>query len=155
MSSIAEMMHEKVVTAGPEEMVDSVVRRMCEAEVGAVLIVENDKLRAVFSERDLLTRVVGEGRDPSSTPVGVVSTDGVVSVERSASVRKCAETLKERQIRHLPITDDGKPIGIVSARDFFEKVTGEFETLLDRIKYDAELQQAEDPYDHFGGSYGR
>ena len=156
MSSIEGMMHEKIVTAGPDEMVDSVVRRMCDTGVGSVLIVEDEKLRAVFSERDLLTRVVADGRDPKTTRVGEVATEQVVTVKSSASIRKCAEALKLRKVRHLPVTDDdGKPIGIVSARDFFENVTGELETLLDRVKYDADLHQAEDPYDHFGGSYGR
>jgi CBS domain-containing protein len=155
MTSIEALMHEKVVTAGPDEMVDAVVRRMCDTGVGAVLIVEDEKLRAVFSERDLLTRVVGEGRAPSSTRVGEVSTEQVVSVSRDTSIRKCAEALKLRKVRHLPVTEDGRPVGIVSARDFFETVTGELETLLERARYDAELREAEDPYDHFGGSYGR
>ena len=58
-------------------------------------------------------------------------------------------------MRHLPIADDGKLVGIVSARDFFEQVAGELETLIDRLRHDAELREGEDPYDHFGGSYGR
>jgi len=155
MSLIEDVMHENPVSVGPDEMVDSVVRRMCEAGVGAVLVVEDEKLRAVFSERDLLTRVVGDGRDPATTRVGEVSTEQVVTVSRDAPIRKCAEALKARRIRHLPVTEDGKPIAIISARDFFERITGELETLMDRAKYDTAVHQAEDPYDHMGGSYGR
>ncbi len=155
MSSVQEMMHEPVLTAAPDERVDSVVRRMCTAEVGAVLVVEDGKLRGIFSERDLLARVVGGGRNPSETRVGEVSTEKVVTVAPSASIRECAEALRSGKIRHLPVVDDGKPVGIVSARDFFEKVAGELETLIDRLRYDAELHENEDPYDHFGGSYGR
>jgi signal-transduction protein with cAMP-binding, CBS, and nucleotidyltransferase domain len=155
MSLIEDVMHENPVSVGPDEMVDSVVRKMCDAGVGAVLVVEDGKLRSVFSERDLLTRVVADGRDPATTRVAEVSTEQVVTVSRDASIRKCAEALKNRRIRHLPVTEDGKPIAIISARDFFERITGELETLMNRAKYDAELHQAEDPYDHMGGSYGR
>jgi signal-transduction protein with cAMP-binding, CBS, and nucleotidyltransferase domain len=155
MSLIEDVMHENPVSVGPDERVDSVVRKMCDAGVGAVLVVEDGKLRSVFSERDLLTRVVADGRDPATTRVAEVSTEQVVTVSRDASIRQCAEALKNRRIRHLPVTEDGKPIAIISARDFFERITGELETLMDRAKYDAELHQAEDPYDHMGGSYGR
>ena len=156
MSLIVELMHDAVVTADPDEMVDVVVRRMCEVGVGAVVVIEDGKLRSVFSERDVLTRVVGEGRDPAKTRVGEVSTEQVVSVTRDTHIRKCAEALKARRVRHLPVTDDeGKVVGMVSARDFFERVSGELESWIDRAKYDEELRQAEDPYDHLGGSYGR
>ncbi|MCP4035708.1 MAG: CBS domain-containing protein [bacterium] len=155
MSTIEGLMQEQLVTAAPTETVDAVVKRMCEAGVGAVLVVENDALRGVFSERDLLTRVVGQGRDPATTSVGSVSSDDVVSVGRDASLRECASTLQVHGVRHLPVTNDGKPVGVISARDFFEKVTGELETLIDRLRYDDALKGVEDPYDHVGGSYGR
>ena len=155
MSTIEGLMQQQLVTATPDETVEAVVKRMCEADVGAVLIVENDTLCGVFSERDLLTRVVGQGRAPATTLVGSVSSNDVTSVSRDASVRDCAATLQVQGVRHLPVTNDGKPVGVISARDFFEKVTGELERLIDRLRYDDALEGVEDPYDHVGGSYGR
>lgn len=155
MSTIEGLMQKQLVTASPDEMVDTVVKRMCEAGVGAVLVVENDTLRGVFSERDLLARVIGKGLEPAATSVGDVSTNDVTSVSRDASVRECVSTLQVQGVRHLPVTNGGKPIGVISARDFFEKVTGELESLFDRLRYDDALSAVEDPYDHVGGSYGR
>ena len=108
----------------------------------------------VFSERDLLIRVVGQGRDPRITAVGGVATDDVVSATRETSIRECVSILQQHSVRHLPVLHEGKLVGIVSARDFFEKLTGGFEKLIDRLRYDEALREVADPYDHMGGGFG-
>ncbi len=155
MTSIEEIMQTELVTAEAEEKVEAVVRRMTEAGVGAALVLEDGALRAVFTERDLLHRVVGEGRSPADTRVLDVSTEQVVTVARDASIRRCAEALTKRKVRHLPVVENGRPVGIVSARDFFERVAGRLEELVDHLRYENQLAENEDPYDHLGGSYGR
>lgn len=155
MTSIEDIMHRDVVTAEPDEDVVVVVRRMSDAGVGAAVIVEKGQVKGLFSERDLLNRVVNEGRDPVSTRVIEASTEQVVSVPHDASIKTCAEALKTRKMRHLPVVDDGKLVGIVSARDFFELLSGRFEDLVEHLRYENQLAQDEDPYDHLGGSYGR
>jgi CBS domain-containing protein len=155
MTMIESFMQREVITATPDESVEVVVKRMCEAEVGAVVITEGEKLLGVFSERDLLIRVVGQGRDPKITAGGGVATDDVVSVTRETSIRECVSLLQQHSVRHLPVLDEGRPVGIVSARDFFGKLTGEFEKLIDRLRYDEALREVADPYDHVGGGFGR
>jgi len=155
MTSIEEIMHTDVVTAAPDETVATVAARMSDAGVGAAVVIDGGKLRALFSERDLLNRVVGDGRDPSSTTVIQAATEQVVSVPKETSIKACAETLKSGKLRHLPVVNDGKLVGIVSARDFFELLSGRFEDLVEHLRYDNQLAQGEDPYDHLGGSYGR
>ncbi len=155
MTSIEELMHGDLVTAEPSETVEAVVGRMREAGVGAAVIVEDGALRALFTERDLLTRVVGDGRDPAQTPVIQASTEQVVSVEKGTPIRTCTDALKKRKVRHLPVVEGGRPIGIVSARDFFELLAGRLEGLVDHLRYENQLAEGEDPYDHLGGSYGR
>ena len=155
MTSIEELMHRDVVTAEPDETVGAVVRRMCDAGVGAAVIVEDGALRALFTERDLLTRVVGDGKDPASTRIIEVSTEQVITVPRDTPLRTCAEALKKRKSRHLPVVEGGRPVGIVSARDFFELLSEGLEGLVDQLRYEDQLASGEDPYDHLGGSYGR
>lgn len=155
MTSIEEIMHRDVVTAEPDETVEAVVKRMSDAGVGAAVIVDEGQLRALFTERDLMTRVVRDGRDPTSTRVIEVSTEQVIAVPKDTSIRRCAEALKTRKARHLPVVEDGRPIGIVSARDFFELLAGRFEGLIEHLRYENQLAEDQDPYDHLGGSYGR
>lgn len=155
MLTIESYMKKPLVTAEPGETVKAVARRMAEAGVGAVLLLDDGSLAGLFSERDLLRRVVAEGRDPAATRVGEVATSEVATVGAGTALRACAEELKARGVRHLPVVESGRPIGIVSARDFFEAVAGELEHLIERVRYDEQLREGIDPYDHLGGSYGR
>ncbi|NNL66799.1 MAG: CBS domain-containing protein [Myxococcales bacterium] len=155
MLSIDSLMSKAVLTAEIEETVAAVSKRMGDASVGAVLIVEADRLAGIFSERDLLTRVIAAGRDPAATEVGSVATRDVVSVDPKVSLRACADTLKAHGVRHLPVVEEGRIVGIISARDFFEAVTGELESYIERHRYEEQIQGNVDPYDHMGGAYGR
>lgn len=155
MLAIETLMKRDVVTARPGETVAEVAARMSKASVGAAVIVEGDALAGIFSERDLLGRVIADGKDPAATEVGSVSTREVASVGPKVSLRDCAEILKAKQVRHLPVVDGGQVVGIISARDFFEAVAGELERFIERARYEEQLREDTDPYDHLGGSYGR
>lgn len=155
MLSIDALMNRDVVKASPADTVADVVARMRQATVGAVVIVEGEELAGIFSERDLLRRVIADGRDPVATRVGSVATREVVSVEPKASLRDCAETLKAHQVRHLPVVEGRRVVGIISARDFFTAVAGELERFIEQARYKQQLRENVDPYDHLGGGYGR
>lgn len=155
MLSIDALMKTKLVTAAPAETVAEVAGRMEQDSVGAVLVLEGEKLVGLFSERDLLTRVIAAGKDPGVMPVGSVATRDVVTVGPKVSLRECAETLKTHGVRHLPVVDGQRAVGIISARDFFMAVAGELEDYIERVRYDEQLRANLDPYDHLGGSYGR
>ncbi len=79
----------------------------------------------------------------------------VHTVTRDASLRECAEKLRANHVRHLPVVDGNRPVGIISARDFFETASSELEGLVEHLRYDEQLREGQDPYDHLGGSYGR
>jgi CBS domain-containing protein len=153
--SVEALMKRELVGVDPGVSVAEAARRMREARVGAVLLLEGGSLTGIFSERDLATRVVAEGRSPDATKVGEVATRPVVTVPAGASLRQCAETLRDKGLRHLPVVSGGKAVGILSARDFFEAVAGGLEGLIERSRYDEKLRDNIDPYDHIGGSYGR
>jgi CBS domain-containing protein len=155
MAIIGSLMKTQMVTAGPLEKVSDVAKRMADNAVGAVLVVEKEELLGLFSERDLLTRVVAEGKSPTELRVIDVATRTLVTVDEGEHVKKCAEILKEKRFRHLPVTKGGKPVGILSARDFFEYVVEGLERFVDQKHYQKEIEAGVDPYDHMGGSYGR
>lgn len=156
MGKISELMTSDLVTAEPEQSVMAVAQRMNAHGVGAALVVKAEKLVGIFSERDLLSRVIAAGRDPGHTKVGDVATRQLVTVNADAAVKDCVELLREHRIRHLPVVNAAQePVGIVSARDFFAHVTGELERFIDRSRYQHEIDEGDDPYDHLGGSYDR
>lgn len=155
MAFISSLMQTNLITVDPNDSVTQAARCMAENSVGAVLLVRDSVLQGVFSERDLLNRVVAVSKDPNATAVVDVATQQVISVEVETPVRKCAELLRENKIRHLAVMEGDKPVGIVSARDFFQLVSSGLERLIEEAGYKDALQEGDDPYDHLGGSYGR
>jgi CBS domain-containing protein len=154
MKIIESLMKTELVTAPADESVAHAAWSMARNDVGAVLVVDGENLVGVLSERDVVARVVAEGSDPMKTRVIAAATPDVVAVDVGASVRECAELLRDKGIRHLPVLRDGKPVGMLSSRDFFAYVVGELEQLVERGQYQQALADGQDPYDHIGGSYG-
>ena len=155
MAIIGSLMKTDMVTVSPDDSVAEAVRLMAQNQVGAVLVVKGETLRGILSERDVVSRVVLEGKDPATTQVSEVSTDDVVGVEVGTPVRKCVELQLAMGVRHLPVTDDGKPVGVLSSRDFLAYVVEGLERVIDQVRYEQKLSDGEDPYDHIGGSYGK
>jgi CBS domain-containing protein len=94
-----------------------VVRAMSEGEVGAVAVTEGRKLVGIFTERDLMTRIVAPGRGLAGTTIGEVMSSPAVMVGREATVQEAAAAMRSRHVRHLAVVDeDGDLLGIVSLR---------------------------------------
>lgn len=101
----------------PTVSVTECVRRMNALGIGAMLVMEDDQLQGIFTERDAITRVLGAGLDPTSTAVSGVMTKNPVSVSTSTSLEEAMSIVTNRRIRHLPVVDDGKVLGVVSSGD--------------------------------------
>ena len=118
MHVLAQVMRSRgLVSARPHESVLDAARRMKEAQVGAVVVLDGDVLVGIFSERDLMTRVVVAGRDPSETPVSSVMTREVETAELEDRVDACEEKMRRAGCRHLPVLARGRVVGMISMRD--------------------------------------
>lgn len=106
-----------VHSVAPEVTVLDAVRKMNEKRVGALLVCVSNELVGIFTERDVLTRVVDAGRDPVTTKVVDVMTQEVVAVRSSTGIQDAMAVISERRFRHLPVVDDGKLLGLVSSGD--------------------------------------
>jgi CBS domain-containing protein len=155
MSTIESLMVTEMISAAPDESVLKVADRMVRNRIGAVLVLDGARLAGIFSERDLLTRVIGEGRDLSTTHVGEVATRDVVTIDVEQPVRSVVEIFRACRFRHLPVVRAGRAVGILSTRDFLAFVVDGLESYVEKARYDRELAAGIDPYDHMGGSYAR
>ena len=93
------------------------VRAMVERNIGAVPILHNGKLVGIFSERDLMRRVVAEGRDPHRTCMAEVMTDDPLTISTDEELEDCMALMRRHGFRHLPVCHDGHLVGMVSLRD--------------------------------------
>ena len=120
------MEQRKLLVAAPQTTVLAAAKMMADKEVGAILVVENDHLIGIFTERDALFRVIACGRAPQSTPLADVMTHEPKTIGPGKSFGHAMLVMHEGGFRHLPVIDNGKPIGIVSARDALDPDLEEF-----------------------------
>src|SRR5258705_3006642 len=106
-----------VIHAAPTATVFDVAALMSEARIGCIPVLEGETLVGVFSERDLMTRVVVEGRDAHATSVRSVMTREVVTATLDDRVERCLEKMRSVGCRHLPVVADGRVIAMISMRD--------------------------------------
>ncbi|MEM6491317.1 MAG: CBS domain-containing protein [Pseudomonadota bacterium] len=107
----------------PDATVRQAAQTMAEHRIGALVVVTPDeKLTHIFTERDLLIRVVAEGLDPDATRLADVATPNPDSLAPDAEARAALDLMRKRRYRHLPIVEDGQIVAIVSIRDLHEVV---------------------------------
>jgi CBS domain-containing protein len=116
----------KLVTAPPQATVREASQLMAKHRVGAVLVVDEGKLVGIFSERDAVFRVVARGRDPQATRLAEVMTSKPKTIGPNKSFGHAMTIMHENGFRHLPVVENGKPIGIVSARSALDPDLEEF-----------------------------
>ena len=100
-----------------EQNVLEVARLMVEHNIGAVPVVHSDQLVGIFTERDLMSRVVADGRDTTKTLVGEVMTDDPLTIDPGDTLETCLTLMRRHNFRHLPVCKDRELKGIVSLRD--------------------------------------
>jgi CBS domain-containing protein len=106
-----------IVTAHPDETVREAAVRMAQGCRASVLIVENDRVLGIFTERDVLVRVVGAGRDPAETRLREVMTTDLETIGADEPVAEAVRRMDEGGVRHLPVVDGGQVLGVLSTRD--------------------------------------
>ena len=106
-----------LVFATPEMSVLDAAILMHENRIGAVVVLENGEMRGIFSERDILNKVIVAGRDPRKTRVSELMTRDVIVADASETYEQCLEKMKKIGCRHLPIVEKENLIGMVSIRD--------------------------------------
>jgi CBS domain-containing protein len=107
----------ETVTVGPEMSVREAATTMARHQIGAVPVVERDRLVGIFTERDVLARVVAGGLDPQVTPVGDVMSTQLVVAEVNEPCEACLQRMQQARVRHLIVLDQGRLGGVLSIRD--------------------------------------
>ena len=102
------------------DTVATAARRMADLQCGAILVLDDGRLRGVFSERDLMLRVVLQKLDPENTPVRTVMSTDVTTIDESASTEEAMEAMHRHGCRHLPVTRAGQVVGFLSMRDLMD-----------------------------------
>lgn len=118
----------KVVVATPETTASQAAQLMAQADIGSVIVKQNGKPLGIFTERDLMKRVVAAGKDPDQTPLSEVMTSPVKTCQITDNIAKVADRMAIERIRHLIVSDKDKMVGLISLRDVLSAELHELRT---------------------------
>jgi len=124
----------EVYAVGIDAAVIDAIRLMADKSIGAVLVMQGQRLVGIVSERDYARKVVLRDRASSSTRVGEIMTADVVTVDPGESVEHCMKLMTERRFRHLPVVEEGAVKGVISIGDLVKAVIEDQKRDIDQLQ---------------------
>jgi CBS domain-containing protein len=138
MKTVAELLKAKparVISVRPEQSVLEAIKVLATEDIGAAIVMTGDRLAGIFSERDYTRKVVLKGRSSDSTRVEEIMTPNVVCVSPRTKARECMQLMTEKNIRHLPVMEEGRVIGMVSIRDIVSDIIADQDFTIEQLEH--------------------
>ena len=123
-----------VYTIDKEACVFDAIKLMAEKEVGALVVTDGDKLAGIISERDYTRKVILKGRTSQQTRIEEIMTTDVITVHSKATIKECMSLMTENRIRHLPVTDGDRLVGMLSIGDLVKAIIAEQQFTIEQLQ---------------------
>lgn len=139
MKSVSEILknkvlHTSIVSVTPETTVLEAVTIMADSDISALMVLNGEQVEGIITERDFVRRVARLERSAYASTVGEVMTSSLITVGPQDRTRHCMQLMIERNLRHLPVLEDGKLVGLLSIRDLVKDVVAEQEGLIQHLE---------------------
>ncbi len=137
MTSAADLLkkhHSELWHVRPEDTVFEALQTLAGYDVGALMVMESDRLVGVFSERDYTRKIALQGLNSKETTVAEIMTRNVLSVKPSTDTSDCMTLMSEKKIRHLPVLDGSKVLGMISIRDIMDDIIANHELTIAQLE---------------------
>ena len=138
MKTIGQLLESKgkdIWSIAPGESVYEALRIMSRKDVGAVLVIDKEKLVGIFSERDYARKVILMGRASDTTKVADIMTSEVLTTTPAATSDQCMQIMTNRRCRHLPVVDDDRVIGVVSIGDLVQAIIADQKAEIEQLEH--------------------
>lgn len=138
MKTVANVLESKpsaLVTVQPDSIVYDALTLMAERQVGAVLVLERGTLVGILSERDYARKVVLLGKTSRETAVREIMTDKVVCIRPSNTIDECMALMTDKRVRHLPVLEDNKVVGVISIGDVVKEMIAEQKFIIEQLEH--------------------
>lgn len=132
--NILETKGKSTFTITPGTSVYHALELMVEKNVSALLVMENDQLTGIFTERDYARKVALKGKSSKDTLIGDIMSSNLITVTSESSIDECMELMTGKYIRHLPVVDDGKLTGIISIGDVVRCIIQEQKSIIGHME---------------------
>ena len=137
MTTIAQLLNTKgnqVWSVKPKATIFEALEIMSEKEIGALLVMEDEKLTGIFSERDYARKVILKGKSSKETPVGELMTKKVFYIDSQKTINDCMAMMTAKRIRHVPVIEDNQVMGIVTIGDVVNQIISEQEVTINHLE---------------------
>lgn len=124
-----------VISVAPGDSVLDAIKLMAEKSIGSLVVMEGDKLLGILSERDYARKVIIKGRASESTGVAEIMTADVFTTTSGQTVNECMNLMTEKKIRHLPVVEDDKVIGMISIGDLVEAIITDQQEEIEQLEH--------------------
>jgi CBS domain-containing protein len=124
----------QVWSVSPNDNVYDALKLMAEKNIGALLVLENDRLVGIISERDYARKVVLRGKTSMDTPVREIMTPRVLYVRTNQSIEDCMAIMTDKHIRHLPVFDGDELVGVISIGDVVKAIISHQEFMIEQLE---------------------
>ncbi len=131
---LASKKHKEVISIAPHRPVFDALVVMAEYEIGALMVLDGEKLVGIFSERDYAREVVLKGKSSKTTAISEVMTANVISAKLSDTVEQGMTVMTEKRIRHLPVVDNAKVVGMLSIGDLVKETIDYQQRLIQQLE---------------------
>ena len=125
----------EVWSIAPEASIYDAVSLMAEKGIGALLVMEGEQLRGIVSERDYARKVILAGKSSRETPVSDIMTTAVLCAKLEQTVEQCLALMTYKRIRHLPVAEGGRVVGLVSIGDLVKEIIAEQQFIIEQLEH--------------------
>lgn len=137
MKTVAELLRSKpdhtVYTISPATFVFDAVKLMADKNIGALMVMDGEKIVGIFTERDYARKIILLGKASKETPVRDIMTSSVIYVHPGQTNEECMALMTEHRLRHLPVLVDGKLVGLISIGDLVKDIISEQKFIIDQL----------------------
>jgi CBS domain-containing protein len=138
MTTVKQVLDQKgreVFSIRPDATVFDAIKKMAEKNVGSLVVMDDDKLIGIITERHYARKVVLEGRASPATPVRAIMETSVIYAKPQQSVEECMAVMTDKKIRHLPVIENGRLIGIISIGDLVQAIISHQQFTIEQLEF--------------------
>ena len=138
MQTIKQLLESKgsnILTINPESSVYDSIKTMADHHVGSLLVMENDNLMGIITERDYSRKIILKGKSSKDTPVKDIMVTNVLCVQPEKSVEECMALMTDKRVRHLPVVEGDKIVGIISIGDLVKAIISEQKFMIEQLEH--------------------
>ncbi len=123
-----------IISVAPDLSVFDAIKLMADKSVGSLIVLDDDELSGIVTERDYARKVIIKGRSSESTRVSEIMSTDVLTTSSSETVNQCMELMTKRRIRHLPVVEDNRVIGMISIGDLVEAIIADQQEEIEQLE---------------------